>query len=163
LIRNVSQKYFPLVSLDLLLPPSFFISEAHKGVGGIPKGSKRRIFLKIKGKQIGIFPLKVRINSKNEFIVEKEFEIQVGDVSKLPNVNIEDGITSKTTATKDGPLEGNIKVCQKCGGKNKEDAVFCMFCGQDLKSQSASKMCPNCGVEQSLKAKFCGSCGTKLE
>ena len=45
LLKNIGPKYFSLVSIDLFFPPSIYISKTHKGIGGIPSGSKRRIFL----------------------------------------------------------------------------------------------------------------------
>lgn len=161
-LKNIGESYLPLVFLDFIIPPSINLSKTRKGIGGVPKGSTRRIFLKIKGNQVGVFTFKVRISSKKQFIEEKEFIVQVGDVSEIPNLTLEHSPERMNLGIASDQNEENIRVCQKCGGKNKIDAAFCIFCGQDLKDQSNSKICPNCGEEKSHQAKFCGACGTKL-
>jgi len=164
LLKNIGSKYFPLVSIDLFFPPSIYISKTHKGIGGVPSGSKRRIFLKIRGDEVGIYPLKIRINSKKNFISEKELTIQVGDTSQISSSEVQQqGKYDEPSITEIEPIsEKNVIKCLKCGAENKPDAIYCTYCGQNLKEQKETKICNNCGAEQSLKAKFCGNCGAKL-
>ncbi|MEJ2248351.1 MAG: zinc ribbon domain-containing protein [Candidatus Lokiarchaeota archaeon] len=162
LFQNIGPKYLPSISLDLIIPPSIFISQTHKGVGGVPSGSKRRIFLKIKGREIGEFPLKVRVNSKKVFLMEKDFYIHVGDISQQPNSNVDTSDTIKSAITEKETVQKEFNICQKCGAENKANSEFCVYCGQNFKEQNNSKTCPNCGATQLLKAKFCGKCGAKL-
>jgi class 3 adenylate cyclase/tetratricopeptide (TPR) repeat protein len=47
--------------------------------------------------------------------------------------------------------------CPKCQFENREDAKFCLRCGEKL-----SLHCPRCGKELPILAKFCDECGHEL-
>ena len=47
--------------------------------------------------------------------------------------------------------------CPKCEFENKEDAKFCLECGERLELK-----CPQCGKALPLLAKFCDECGHSL-
>jgi class 3 adenylate cyclase/tetratricopeptide (TPR) repeat protein len=47
--------------------------------------------------------------------------------------------------------------CPKCFFENREDAKFCLGCGEKL-----SPHCPRCGKELPILAKFCDECGQEL-
>jgi class 3 adenylate cyclase len=47
--------------------------------------------------------------------------------------------------------------CSKCLFENREDAKFCLGCGEKL-----SLCCPQCGKELPILAKFCDECGQDL-
>ena len=47
--------------------------------------------------------------------------------------------------------------CPKCQFENKEDATFCLKCGEKLE-----KVCPQCGRPLPLMAGFCDKCGNNL-
>ncbi len=48
--------------------------------------------------------------------------------------------------------------CNKCGKKNSETSLFCMFCGEKLPLG-----CPSCGHLPPEEASFCPHCGCKLK
>ncbi len=52
-------------------------------------------------------------------------------------------------------------VCPKCGAENAPNAHYCLRCGQDLTSTSAT--CPNCHASVVPGAMFCSQCGQRLE
>lgn len=54
------------------------------------------------------------------------------------------------------------KTCPLCGNKNKDDAVFCVSCGQRLNFDQGIK-CLNCGEANQNDARFCSGCGAVLE
>ncbi len=43
--------------------------------------------------------------------------------------------------------------CQKCSFENREEAVFCLECGERLEFQ-----CPHCGKELTKDETFCWHC-----
>ncbi|UCE33207.1 MAG: zinc ribbon domain-containing protein, partial [Deltaproteobacteria bacterium] len=47
--------------------------------------------------------------------------------------------------------------CPKCEFQNKEEAKFCLECGERLELK-----CPQCGKALPLLAKFCDECGHSL-
>ena len=49
--------------------------------------------------------------------------------------------------------------CNKCGNENPDNAVFCMYCGSPLPTQTT---CPYCGGELDGVEKFCKHCGKEL-
>lgn len=68
-------------------------------------------------------------------------------------------------------------ICDRCGGANPDNSMFCQDCGARLiKSSKTEKMsenftelpkeqkkiCPSCKTVNSLSANFCQNCGTKL-
>lgn len=53
-----------------------------------------------------------------------------------------------------------MKICQKCGNENGDNAKFCIECGEKL--QVSPKICPECGTELVNQPKFCPECGNKI-
>jgi hypothetical protein len=61
------------------------------------------------------------------------------------------------------------KKCSECGTENKENAMFCVGCGEsfeektvepeDIKDVPNTKICPSCKSEIPENAKFCVVCG----
>lgn len=50
-------------------------------------------------------------------------------------------------------------ICEKCGNKLAEDAMFCSKCGAKV----SVVRCPNCGNRLPEDSSFCTYCGTKIE
>jgi len=48
--------------------------------------------------------------------------------------------------------------CPKCHFENREEARFCLKCGEKLELQ-----CPQCGKALPIEARFCDECGQRLE
>jgi len=48
--------------------------------------------------------------------------------------------------------------CPKCQFENREEAKFCLQCGEKLELS-----CPQCGKELPLLSKFCDGCGQRLD
>ena len=48
--------------------------------------------------------------------------------------------------------------CPKCRFDNREDAKFCLHCGESLELH-----CPECGKKLLLLSRFCDECGQRLE
>ncbi len=55
-------------------------------------------------------------------------------------------------------IDRPTRICQKCGSINKDDAEFCVSCGNKLESNT---YCVNCGKALSEGTVFCNSCGAK--
>ena len=55
-------------------------------------------------------------------------------------------------------------LCSKCGRKNDEDAVYCKYCGEKLKSDAYNNeiRCEYCGLKQPSTNHYCTSCGRSL-
>ncbi|MDD4127617.1 MAG: zinc ribbon domain-containing protein [Methanomicrobium sp.] len=58
-------------------------------------------------------------------------------------------------------------ICDKCGGKNPNDAQFCIYCGNNLDTirlnqRSNGLFCRNCGSRNRTGVLFCSNCGKKL-
>ncbi len=84
------------------------------------------------------------------------------EISKMLKAKKE-GKVSKKEETEEG-----MKKCPECGTGNKEDAKFCVGCGESfpekelqIKSEDTGKTknCPQCKSEIPEKAKFCVVCG----
>lgn len=59
-----------------------------------------------------------------------------------------------------------VTVCEKCGARLKEDALFCSSCGAGLEAEEPcqeGKICPDCGEKLPQENIFCNYCGKKLE
>lgn len=56
-----------------------------------------------------------------------------------------------------------MKICQRCGFKNNDDARFCVSCGNNIENCVSVNTCPKCGHQIEENAKFCGKCGNRLE
>ena len=53
--------------------------------------------------------------------------------------------------------------CANCSSENKENAKFCVSCGESLTTISVTKrFCSTCGEEVPLGANFCVSCGAEV-
>jgi ribosomal protein L40E len=52
-------------------------------------------------------------------------------------------------------------ICQKCSAENEENNIFCLNCGEKLKTEI--NLCLKCGVVNPSRAKFCIECGMKLK
>ncbi len=57
--------------------------------------------------------------------------------------------------------------CPKCGFKNREDEVFCVGCGIEMKAyqrEVAEQVpCPDCGTMNRVGSGSCSSCGVRLD
>jgi hypothetical protein len=57
--------------------------------------------------------------------------------------------------------------CPKCGYRNREDEVFCVGCGTDMKAYQrdmAERMpCPACEAMNRIGSGSCSACGAKLD
>ena len=62
------------------------------------------------------------------------------------------------------------KTCSNCGTDNRDDAKFCMGCGQSLANAGAGSQglemaefsCAACGHVNRAEARFCAKCGAQL-
>jgi len=57
--------------------------------------------------------------------------------------------------------------CPKCGYKNRDDEVFCVGCGVEMKAYqreiTEQVPCPECGAMNRIGSDSCSSCGVKLD
>ena len=57
--------------------------------------------------------------------------------------------------------------CPKCGFKNRDDEVFCVGCGIEMKNYrrevAKQEVCPQCGAMNKASSGRCSSCGAKFE
>lgn len=52
--------------------------------------------------------------------------------------------------------------CPKCQKENLDDNIYCMYCGEKMKSEEG-KECPYCHAQIPEDSKFCSFCGKGLE
>ena len=56
-----------------------------------------------------------------------------------------------------------MKNCSNCSAENKENAKFCVSCGEPLTGKSKTKrFCSTCGEEVPIGSNFCISCGAEV-
>lgn len=55
-----------------------------------------------------------------------------------------------------------MRICDKCGYENPDDAKFCIECGRELVNDS-NIICPKCGAKNTSDSAFCYNCGMQLE
>lgn len=57
-----------------------------------------------------------------------------------------------------------MRQCPNCGFENKDNAKFCMECGENMEVLSPPPApCPECGAPNEEGSKFCEKCGASLE
>ena len=77
---------------------------------------------------------------------------------------IEDYIGEKPiskTASSTAKKVSDTIICPQCETENRADAVFCKFCGEDLRKK-VTAYCPNCACELEGDELFCPKCGANL-
>ncbi len=52
--------------------------------------------------------------------------------------------------------------CPQCGQGNKEQAQFCISCGEELTNTGKVVYCIHCGKENTDTANYCAACGEKI-
>ncbi len=191
IIQNISHRFIPEVSVELLTPPKIKNLTPHHRPSGMSSGKKKSISFKIKPLNNGVFIMTGLIKEKYLQRAKLPIIIRVGKESlnfDLPNITyknpksryhtrggllqadqLEEMEDLKESKKKENKKEGT-SICPYCKSTINSNSSFCSRCGADLtekkneENESGSEnYCPECGKELSNGAKFCAQCGKEID
>lgn len=189
-IQNISHRFIPEVSVELLTPPQVRDLTPRHRPSGMSSGKKKRVSFKIKPLNNGIFILTGLIKEKYLQRAKLPIIIRVGKESlnlDLPNIKYENpkspyqtpgGILQaeqlekmkESNEDKKENIQDFALICPYCKNKINSNSSFCSRCGADLTNEITEDQktdlrnyCPECGKELSYGAKYCAQCGKEID
>jgi len=191
IIQNISHRFIPEVTLELLTPPQVKNLTPRHRPSGLSSGKQRKFSFKIKPSNNGLFVMTGLIKEKYLQRAKIPIIIRVGKESldlELPSIKYEkpkspyrppggvmqpDQFEEMKEPHDDKKLseykQNTFLNCPFCNSRINSNSLFCSSCGADLAKEKVDNRehdlknyCPECGIKLMEGAKFCDQCGKNI-